>query len=133
MTDIVERLNAVIEGYSEYGDVSVERDARSEIIRLRADLAVMKEACGAHHVAAMREAQRADQSEAREAKLREVVDLIDWVENECFGLFPEGDEDEGFLISYAVTRGNEVVGSAPTIFDAIDQARTAMSQKGGDA
>ncbi|WP_417261645.1 hypothetical protein [Celeribacter sp.] len=71
-------------------------------------------------------------AEARESEMREDLERIDWVEKEGFGLFPEGDEDDGFL-GYAVTIGNSVVGSAPTIFDAIDAARTALSEKDGDA
>ncbi|WP_417261646.1 hypothetical protein [Celeribacter sp.] len=61
-----------IDGLAEY-IAAANPDTVSMLI---SELAEMKEACGAHHVAAMREAQRADQAEAREAKLQLVVDKV---------------------------------------------------------
>ena len=120
--------------------------AADEIVRLCAELDAMKSESDAWQRAqksaealaedrlqtiAVMQQEKLD-AEARESDMREGLERIDWVEKQGFGLFPEGDEDEGFL-GYAVTIGNSVVGSAPTIFDAIDEARAALSEKGGDA
>ena len=65
-------------------------------------------------------------AEAENKRLREALERIEWLESECFGIFPEGDEDEGF-IGYAVTSGKTVLGSGPQIDDAIDSARAALT------
>lgn len=58
-------------------------------------------------------------------------DLIEWLEARCYGLFPEGDEDSGFL-GYAVTCGQAVVASGPTVEDAIREAQAKEGVESGE-